>query len=101
MFKSKVIYEGARTGLYTAGGARGCKGRQREMTVGAHWSPARSPVKAQPRCTQTRAKGRGRVEPGVDCWERARTPGVNAWDREGTLRTSTNAGAYASGANAG
>jgi hypothetical protein len=36
MLKSRVIYEGVRTSLYIAGGAHGCKGRQREMTADAH-----------------------------------------------------------------
>jgi hypothetical protein len=35
MLKSRVIYEGARTGLYSARGARSCKGRQQEMTASA------------------------------------------------------------------
>jgi hypothetical protein len=42
MLKSRVIYEGAQMGLYTAGGARGCKGCQREMIAGTHESLARS-----------------------------------------------------------
>jgi hypothetical protein len=40
MLKNRVIYEGVPTGLYIARGARGWRGRQREMIAGAHWLPA-------------------------------------------------------------
>jgi hypothetical protein len=56
-------------------------------------------VKARMRWARTRANGRGRVGPGADWWERARTLGADAWDRARTLRATTNAGAHASGAD--
>jgi hypothetical protein len=42
-------------------------------------------VKARTRWARTRANGRGRVGPGADWWERARTLGADAWDRARTL----------------
>jgi hypothetical protein len=71
MLKSRVIYEGARTGLYTTANTRGYKGRQREMTTGAHWSPARSATCA--RWYKRDRVGRERVLMGVGGWDRART----------------------------
>jgi hypothetical protein len=92
------------TGLYTAGGARGCWegptgndcGRVLVARAVGHMRPL---VKAQPRWVRMRAKGRGRVEPGMDSlrfrecgrkrvgrkrmqmgaggWDRARTSGAD------------------------
>jgi hypothetical protein len=83
MLKSRVIYEGAPMGLYIVGGARGWRGRQRKMTVGA--------------CDSIEGERMLRVVVG---WDWAQTPGTDAWDRARTLCASATAGANALGANA-
>jgi hypothetical protein len=65
MLKNKVINEGAQTGLYMLGGARGWKGHQREMTAGVHYSRVRSSANAWEGARMGGA-GRGRLGLGVD-----------------------------------
>jgi hypothetical protein len=84
MLKSRVIYEGAQTGLYIVGGHTRLQGApagndcQRALVAHAV-ACVRPLVKVRPRWARMRANGRGQVGPGTDWWERARIPGADAW----------------------